>query len=309
MHITQLTNNHGVTITTMTQGATWIAWQKPTSSGPEDLILTSDPAVYAHDSSHHGHSIGPTAGRVPLTIDLAGQVVHLPDTGDGYNMHGGPKGFDTVDWEVDATVDTVTYTHSFAAMTAPGRLAVAIQYHLTQTNAVVIAYTATSDTPTLFNPTSHVYFNLGETNNVADHWLQLNAHQRIATAANKFPQARNLPVTDTGYDFQQSTKLATSFEALKNIPEHGLDDIYLLDANDPAATLRCADTQITISCDRNALVAYTANNWDDSLALIGKTSGDHIGIALEPQFDPRDLAAYTLMPGQTVQYVTTYQLD
>jgi aldose 1-epimerase len=193
-------------------------------------------------------------------------------------------------------------------MIQPGTLSVTIQYRLTDDDAVVITYTATSTAPTLLNPTSHVYFNLGTTNNVDNHQLQINAHQRIATAANKFPTAENLNLANTGYDLRQLTPLTSVFDALKNIPERGLDDIYLLDATQPAATLQCGDTKISISTDRNALVAYTANNWDDALSLIGKTSGDHIGVALEPQYDPRDLAAYTLMPGDTAEYQTTYQL-
>lgn len=309
MQTTTLTNHHGVTITTMTQGATWINWQKPTALDKQNLILTSDPAVYHHDSSHHGHSIGPTGGRVPLTFQLAGQTVQLPDTGDGYNMHGGPDGFDTVDWEVVVGSDTVTYTHDFPTMIKPGILSVTIQYQLTADDAVIITYTGISDTPTLFNPTSHVYFNLGKTNNVADHQLQINAHQRIATATNKFPEAQNLPVANTGYDLRAMTPLATVFDALQSIPERGLDDIYLLDNTQPAAILRNDTTQIAIATDRNALVAYTANNWDDHLALIGKTSGDHIGVALEPQYDPRELDAYTLVPGIAATYQTTYQLD
>ncbi|WP_407895627.1 hypothetical protein [Lacticaseibacillus sp. N501-2] len=308
MQTTTLTNQHGVSITTMTQGATWINWQKPSPHGRQDLILTSEPQVYLNDSSHHGHSIGPTGGRIPLTFQLAGQTVHVPDTGDGYNMHGGPNGFDTVNWEVIVGSDTVTYTHQFPAMIQPGTLSVTIQYRLTDDDAVVITYTATSTAPTLFNPTSHVYFNLGTTNNVDDHQLQINAHQRIATAANKFPEVQNLRVVNTGYDFQQLTPLTSIFDALKNIPERGLDDIYLLDDPRLAATLQCDDTKISISTDRNALVAYTANNWDDALSLIGKTSGDHIGIALEPQYDPRDLAGFTLMPCDTAQYQTIYQL-
>lgn len=308
MQTTKLTNAHGVTIETMTQGATWINWQKPTTNGLQNLILTSDPEVYVNDSSHHGHSIGPTGGRVPLTFELAGQKVELPDTGDGYNMHGGPDGFDTVDWDVLVGTDAVTYTHQFPAMIKPGILSVAIQYQLTDDNAVIITYTATSTMPTLFNPTSHVYFNLGDTNNVAEHQLQINAHQRIATAANKFPLPQNLNVADTGYDLRKPTPLTSVFDALKDIPERGLDDLYLLDTTKPAAILQCGDTHITISTDRNALVAYTANNWDDSLSLIGKTSGDHIGVALEPQCDPRQLQQYTLMPGNTVHYQTTYQL-
>lgn len=308
MQTTTLTNRHGVSITTMTQGATWINWQKPTAHGRQDLILTSEPQVYLNDSSHHGHSIGPTGGRIPLTFQLAGQTVHVPDTGDGYNMHGGPDGFDTVNWEAIVGSDTVTYMHQFPAMIQAGTLSVAIQYRLTDDNAVVITYSATSTAPTLFNPTSHVYFNLSNTNDVADHQLQINAHQRIATAANKFPKAQNLSVVNTGYDLQELTPLASVFNALKDIPERGLDDIYLLDTTQPAAILQGDDTRITISTDRNALVAYTANNWDDVLSLIGKTSGDHIGVALEPQSDPRDLVAYTLMPGDTARYQTTYQL-
>ncbi|KRL52057.1 hypothetical protein [Lacticaseibacillus manihotivorans] len=308
MQTTTLTNTHGVSITTMTQGATWINWQKPTVHSRQDLILTSEPQVYLNDSSHHGHSIGPTGGRIPLTFQLAGQTVQVPDTGDGYNMHGGPDGFDTVAWDVSVGTDTVIYTHQFPAMVQPGTLSVTIQYRLTDDDAVVITYTATSTAPTLFNPTSHVYFNLGDTNNANDHQLQINAQQRIATAANKFPEAQNLPVANTGYDLRQLTPLASVFDALKDIPERGLDDIYLLDTTQPAATLQCGDTQVTLSTDRNALVAYTANNWDDALSLIGKTSGDHIGVALEPQYDPRDLAAYTLIPGDTAKYQTIYKL-
>ena len=308
MQTSTLTNRHGVSITTMTQGATWINWQKPSPHGRQDLILTSEPQVYLNDSSHHGHSIGPTGGRIPLRFQLAGQTVQVPDTGDGYNMHGGPNGFDTMNWAVSVGSDTITYTHEFPAMIQPGTLSVTIQYRLTDDNAVVITYTATSTAPTLFNPTSHVYFNLSDTNNVDDHQLQINAQQRIATAANKFPETQNLPVANTGYDLRQLTPLASVFDALKDIPERGLDDIYLLDTTQPAALLQCGDTRITISTDRNALVAYTANNWDDALSLIGKTSGDHIGVALEPQSDPRDLAAYTLMPRDTAEYQTTYQL-
>ena len=79
----------------------------------------------------------------------------------------------------------------------PGNLDITVTYSLTPDNGLVIDYEATTDAPTIVNPTSHAYYNLhGTTEHSTDsHLLTIHASGFTPTDAGLIPTGEILPVS------------------------------------------------------------------------------------------------------------------
>ena len=86
----------------------------------------------------------------------------------------------------------------------PGNLDITVTYSLTPDNGLVIDYEATTDAPTIVNPTSHAYYNLhGTTEHSTDsHLLTIHASGFTPTDAGLIPTGEILPVEGTPLDFR-----------------------------------------------------------------------------------------------------------
>ena len=90
---------------------------------------------------------------------------------DGANhLHGGSSGFADKVWDARPFVNEageqaveMSYLSPDGEEGYPGTLSISVTYTLTADNALRIDYRATTDAPTVLNPTSHVYFNLNGT--------------------------------------------------------------------------------------------------------------------------------------------------
>jgi aldose 1-epimerase len=74
---------------------------------------------------------------------------------------------------------------------------------LTANNALKIQYRATTDKPTVLNPTNHSYFNLKGAGNgdVLGHRLQVFSDAVTPTDANHMATGEVMKVSGTGFDF------------------------------------------------------------------------------------------------------------
>lgn len=82
---------------------------------------------------------------------------------------------------------------------------------------------------TLFNPTSHIYFNLsGDAKRpITDHVLQLACEEVLELDAVKLPTGAKQAVAGTAFDFREATFLG---EAIHKRPQ-GFDDVFMMQAN------------------------------------------------------------------------------
>ena len=164
-----LTNPNGISLTAMTYGATITELMMPDKNGKsENVILAMDSLDdYVKHRPYYGATIGRIAGRIAKgSFDLDGTRHQLIVNEEENQLHGGPAGLDTHVWdaEIKASADEAsihfTTTDADGANGYPGNLSVTVSYTLTAENEWKINYRATTDQPTLFNPTNHVYFNL-----------------------------------------------------------------------------------------------------------------------------------------------------
>lgn len=312
-----LTNAHGVRLTCLDYGATWLKLEVPTASGWQNLLLTSpDISGYADLGSYHGKTIGRVAGRIG-----AGKYAQaLPANEGTTTLHGGPHGFSTLMWQAQAQADRLVFTRHITSAEDgfPGNIDVKVTYTLTPSDDVLIDFEAATDQPTLFNPTNHAYWNLNPGDDtIQNHQLTINSSQHFEVQANKVPTGELLANAHSGFDFARPTNLADALAIMQTTVEKGYDDIFLLTPHTPdtpIAKLTQGPRSVTMYSSRNALVVFTANAFGDELNFGAKTSRPYIGIAMEAQTassavsDPR-YGDITLVPEQPRHEQIKYHFD
>lgn len=284
-----LTNRHGVQLTCLDYGATWLKLEVPVAGQRQNLLLTSpDITGYTLPSDYHGKSIGRVAGRIG-----AGQYsIKLPTNEGTTTLHGGPRGFSSLLWNTTVENNQVYFKRRITADEDgfPGSIDVSICYTLTDNDDVIIDYWASSHQNTLFNPTNHVYWNLNAGDRtVQNHQLLINSSQHFETKANKVPTGVLLANAHSGFDLARPTNIGDALQIMQTTPERGYDDIFWIEEHAtrlPVARLSQGSLAVTMYSSRNALVVFTANQFDQELQFEGKTSRPYIGIALEAQTAP-----------------------
>lgn len=282
-------NIHGVRMTVLDYGATWYKLAVPTAHGLQNLLLSSSSIDgYTGPTDYHGKTIGRVAGR----IGQGHFQPALPANEGTTTLHGGPNGFSTLFWDAEASDDAVIFSHHINSADDgfPGDIDVQVTFTLTDNDEVVIDYHATSNADTLFNPTNHAYWNLNaDDDTILNHQLTLASSQHYEVQANKVPNGELLANLHSGFDFSRVTNLGDAIAKMHATAEQGFDDIFAVadhDHDTPVATLTCGDITVREYSDRNALVVFTANHFDDTLDFGEKTSRPYIGIAMEAQTAP-----------------------
>lgn len=319
-----LTNKHGVTLSTLSFGANWYELLVPTAAGKQNLLLNFlHVADYAEKNPYLCMSIGRTAGRIgkgQFTINGADYQV---DQNEGKNdLHGGFHGFNSYNWDGRIEDNHIIFTKNVTSDMDgfPGNMAVTITYTLTEQDEVLIDYSANADADTLFNPTNHAYWNLNPGDvTVGNHDLYINSTDRLTLDGEKIPTGELTPLKGTPFDFSQTASLGKAIANLQDIPEKGIDDVYVLNdhkADEPVATLSDPDSGISVDIfsERNAIVCFTANGFKADEPYIGKTGQPHVGVALESQqapnavFDP-NYGNITVGPNEIKHVYTKYHFS
>lgn len=318
-----LTNKNGVTLSTLSWGANWYELLVPTNAGKKQNLLLNFPhtADYAEKNPYLCMSIGRTAGRIGgASFTINGQTYNVDVNESDYDLHGGFHGFNFYTWNGKIQDNHIIFNKKVTSEldNFPGNMDVTITYTLTDDDEVIIDYAAETDADSLFNPTNHAYWNLNAGDDpVTNHELYIHSSHRAALNSNKIPTGELAPVLNTPYDFSKNAPLGKAIAALQSIPEKGLDDVFIIDDHDPAepvAELRNPDngTSVTIFSERNAIVSYTANGWDDSQKFIDKTGQPQVAIALESQTAPNAVSDpkfgdISIEPGEIKHYYTKYK--
>ena len=323
-----LKNAAGMEVCITNFGGRIVSLMVPDRNGElRDVVLGFDNiADYQNVPSDFGASIGRYANRIDhgrLIID--GDTVQLPQNNFGHCLHGGPDGWQYKVYEarqldgktLELYMDSPDGDENF-----PGHVKAKVTYNLTDDNAIVIAYEATTDAPTVVNMTNHSYFNLSgdPSRTILDHLLTVDADSYTPVDSTYMTTGEIAPVEGTPMDFRTETavgaRLHENNEQLKNA--NGYDHNWVLatagDAERTAARLISPETGIclTVRTTEPGLQIYSGNFLDGTVkGKGGIVYNPRTAICLETQHYPDSpnkpqWPSTLLRPGETYESLCIY---
>lgn len=322
----KLTNNNGIEVDFLTLGATWQAFYVPSENGnKQNLIIGFDkPSDYLRNTLCAGQSIGRVAGRIDKgQVVLDGQKRQLPQNEQGNCLHGGFEGFHKHIWDYETResenkVEVImTYRAREVVDGFPGDMTVEACFSLDDNNRLSITYTAKDVTaPTLFNPTNHVYFNLGSRQDLLTHELSIDSHHYLKTREDLVPTGDLCAVEHTDYDLRQGRNLGQVIQQTG-----GLDDTFIVQPTLTTSAATLADKEnghtIKLYSDRTALVVYTMGSVEEGVYPMrdnGKAAKAFEAVALEAQYPPdapnhADFGDIIIRPDETKTYTIMFAYE
>lgn len=331
-----LSNKSGMVVKIMTLGGIITSIVVPDRDGtPGDVALGYDSlGGYLKNAGnpYFGALIGRYGNRIANGhFKLNGHTYTLPINNPPNTLHGGTVGFDKLVWTAapaparNGVALAVELLSKDGDQGFPGNLRTKVVYTLTDSNALKIDYTATTDKMTVVNLTSHSYFNLdGAGNgNILPTLLTINADRYTPVSKNLIPTGKLAPVEGTPFDFRKATAIGARIGddnvQLKN--GNGYDHNWVL--NHTAGSLGLAAIAddprsgrvVEVDTTQPGMQFYSGNFLDG--AAVGK--GDkayhfRFGFALETQHYPDSpnepgFPSTVLKPGQRYHETTVYKFS
>ena len=242
-------------------------------------------------------------------------------------MHGGVKGFDKANWEVEQIIEdtnqvgvSLNYVSANGEEGYPGKLDVRVTYLLTEDNRLVVDYEATTDRATPVNLTQHAYFNLAGGGSVEDHHLTLAASHYTPVDSTLIPTGVILSVEGTAFDFRGGNRIGEQIDDddQQLLYGGGYDHNFVLDRVSGdlilAATVLEPESGriLEVHTTKPGMQFYTGNFLDGS--IMGKNGvqyGRRSGFCLETQYYPDspnqpNFPSSILRPGEVYQTQTVF---
>ena len=276
-----------------------------------DVSLQYGNVIYIAENNHGflGAVISRNCNRIEDGIAKINGVDYKLDKNDGTNnLHSGPNVFNKIDiqGEIEKNGDTASvifkYHFENGEQGFPGNMDFSVKYTLDDDNNLYIHYEAISDKDSIFNPTSHIYFNLSghDTNDLSKHSIMINAKKYCELKDNLIPKEEK-DVINTIFDFNKEKNiLDTLKDGLKNDDQvklcKGFDHCFIIDKNSYkyknmnfVARAHAIDTNITMEVysDSTAVQFYTANFISGGdYGKSGKKYENHGSFCLETEYVP-----------------------
>lgn len=266
-----LRNTNGIEIAITNYGARIVALIVPDKEkNPVDVVTGFDSLQGYLNSTetYHGAIVGRYANRIARgRFTLNGKTYQLSINNPPNHLHGGPKGFNNQVWTVEEANENsirLSYLSEDGEENYPGNLTVRLTYTLNDENELVLNYEAVTDEATVFNITSHPFFNLNGQGNgtIEDHVLQVNADRYNPVDDTLIPIGI-YPVEHTAFDFRSGKKIGKDIDA---------DDEQL---------------KFGGGYDHN----FVLNG--EGMRTVGKINGDKSGITMEVITDQPGMQLYT----------------
>jgi len=322
-----LSNSKGMSVSVMTLGASVQAVLVPDRQGHAADVALGYASLdgYLTKPNYFGSTVGRVANRIAKgTFTLDGKTYTVP-ANDGPNaLHGGPKGFDKVVWQVvSATAGatptvTLRYVSPDGDQGFPGTLTATAVYTLNDHNELIVDYSATADKPTVVNLSNHTYWNMageGASAGAMGNLLTIPADTFTPTDATAIPIGEFRPVAGTVFDFRKATPVGQRVRDASDqqiVFGRGYDHNWVISrthAAQPRVIARLEDPVsgrvMEVVSDQPGLQFYSGNFLDAT--IVGKSrhlyrEGD--AIVLEPQMFPDtpnrpEFGSIRLDPGQT----------
>lgn len=317
---------NGYSFSCLNVGAALTSLTMPDKDGKTSNILLSfnDPEDFITDQTYFfGKAIGRVGGRIKDgAFQFNNEYIQLPQNEGNNTLHGGNNGFHSLWWDVSELENGIVFTKTIDPEMDgfPAELAASISYTWISGNQLQIEFTGEnqSEMATLFNPTTHNYFNLNDnkTAGLKSHLLSIPARETVELDKNQIPTGKLLNISGTAYDFNKESSLLEKLESVKQIGASGFDDPYKV-TDSEIAVLRNSDNgrYIRIHSDRNGLVFYSLNATESKeIVNDGHALSPHMAVALEPQTLPGavhhpDFGNIVLDAGDKKTYRIVYELS
>ncbi len=324
----EIANVNGMRARIFTYGATI---QSLTLSDGVDVVLGhNDLDQYLSTPVYVGAAIGRYANRIAdAAFTLNGVRYDLVPSNGPNTLHGGTHGFDKTLWSIRAQTPNrieLGYMSPDGEHGFPGALDARVAYELTESNELVVTFTATTDKPTVVAMTQHSYFNLaGEASgSILDHELTIAADATTPVNAHMIPTGEVRRVDGGPFDFREPKSIGARIHAKDEqiALGSGYDHNFVLNKGvtaNPEFAARLRDPRsgrtMDILTTEPGLQFYSGNFLTGvTTGKAGTIYGKHAGLCLEPQYFPdspnqQDFPSTRLDPGQTYRHVSIYRFS
>ena len=329
-----LTNTNGARAGIITYGGIVTTLEMPDRNGRMgDVTLGFDNLDdYISRSPYFGCLIGRCGNRMAkgrFTLDGKQYSVAVND-GENH-LHGGIRGFDKQVWSAtpvpnnpDGPALEMKYVSRDMEEGYPGTLSVKAVYTLTNTNALKVEFTASTDRKTICNLTHHAYFNLNEcSSDILDHEIKIEGSRYTPVDRGLIPTGEIAGTKGTPLDFTTpcaiGKRISHDFEQLKL--GGGYDHNWVMDRQDGKVNLQAtvydpASGRVLETLSNQPGVQFYSGNFLDG-SLKGKRGIPYkhrYGICLEPQHYPNSantpgFPSIELTPGKTYRNTIIYSFS
>lgn len=277
---------------------------------------------------------GATIGRVGNRIAngkfwLGDKEYSIPKNNGENSLHGGNKGFQYVVWNATQPEKNkliLEYHSPDMEEGFPGNLDVKVTYSLTEDQAIVMEYQATTDKATPVNLTNHAFFNLnGEgSGEILDHQLQLNADKFTPVDNGLIPTGELREVEGTPFDFREFHSIGERIEQNNDQLTYGkgYDHNFVLNDGKSQDLIHAATIigdqsgiKMDVFTEEPGIQFYSGNFMEGKNKFKSRASDEfRTAFALETQHFPDapnqdDFPSIILEPGEQYQTLSKYKFS
>ncbi|GAX27521.1 aldose 1-epimerase [Fistulifera solaris] len=319
-----LTNSRGVQVNILSLGATIQSW---TYNGFDIVLGYDTEKEYREGDLYFGAVVGRVANRIAHgKFRLNDQDYQLACNNGSHHLHGGPKGFHRVMWEIEEA-DELSVRFSYESQDGeegyPAHLIVYVKYSLhPQLNELSVEYEARvldNEKSTHINLSQHSYFNLSSDPTVENHVITIHADSFTPTDATSIPTGKIRSVQGTAMDFRSPRLIREALEQSHNDDQiqwaGGFDHNFCCNKAPNVfalvAKVACGPRTLEVWTTEPGVQFYTGNY------LQGKGKGGRkyekrAGLCLETQHFPDspnqpDFPSTRLNPGETFYSKSMYR--
>ena len=329
-----LTNSAGSEAKIINFGATVVSLKVPDRQGKlRDVVLGYDDlAGYVKDKDFFGVTVGRFGNRIGAgKFTLDGKSYQLDINNGANHLHGGAHGIYKRLWNSEPAKSKdgpgvkLTYVSPDGEEGYPGKVTLTVTYTLTNKNGLRLDYRATTDKPTILNPTHHSYWNLSgdPTQTILDEELTIDADKTTPVDAGLIPTGKLADVTGTPFDFRKPTKIGARIDAKDEQLGFGKGYDHNWALRSPAKKVRKvmelfdarSGIVMQILTDQPGLQFYSGNFLNGTIhGKQGVAYQHRTAVVLEGQLFPDapnhpTFPSAVLRPGQTYTQTSTYQFS
>jgi aldose 1-epimerase len=332
VHVYTLSNSHGLSAKILDYGGIISELNAPDRQGKLENVVfgLSDLRLYEANGGLNS-LIGRYANRLKGGFTIDGHHYDLAANPKGVTLHSGRPFWGALVWEAqlvheaDRAGVTLSHVSPNGEQGFPGELHIHVTYTINESNDLRLDYEATTDAPTVVNPTNHVYFNLAGngSGDVYSQQLQVMADQYTLTDEDQIPTGELAPVAGTAVDFRKLTPIGAHIRSSETqmLYAKGYDHNFVL--RKPAGdalplAVRMYDPAsgrlLEVRTTEPGVQVYSANHLNGSLVSAnGTTMRQGDGLALETEHYPNSpneprFPSTLLRPGQTLHSSTVFHL-